>query len=741
MDDEKQSLDDLIPSRNWVYLFGVLALVSVYFCLGIRMDNRHQNMLNPNSEETRIYEAFQEMFGNDDFVIIGISGKPILDEAGLDAMYGVLEELESAPFVKSVDGIPTVYRDRFGAEDPEALADEILSTQFYRNLFISEDGTIAGLLLHMLPFEGAGDRELLVEGLEAAVQPLRDYGFRVDLIGGPIFNVRMNRLSIGESLRIFPIAAVCSILVLLIAVRSVRAILAVLLCGVFTLLYTFSLVGMSGQPLNVVTSMLPIILWVLAIANCIHLVCRYQYYRGEGLDTRDGLNAALRDVRRACVLSAVTTAFGFISLTLADIGPVAELGYLMFAGLLVSLAVNLLLGPHFILWMKVPKPRGKHVNRDHVFEAIGAGAYRHRTVILIGFGALTLAGVYGASQIKTEPDTLNFMPADSETVLSYNYIMENLTGAGTLEVIIDTPGGWLNDEYWEPIQALQAGIGEVSDVARVVSPFDFLKKVHQWDNDLDPEFYRLPDSGEHARELLDYLEPEEKSELTRLATEDGEHIRVTVLLNSMKSSGFRRVFARAEEEVANLPEPLSAYMTGMGYRMQNMQKRMVATQVKTFSLAFVLVFICIFIGLRSVRGLFVAVWPNLFPILTVFFTMYLLGVTLDAATVMVASIALGIAVDDTVHLMTAIHQELGRGVPYRDAVVQGVVKVGASVSITTAAATAGFFTLSTSLFVPVAYFGLLAGIAMIMALIADLWLVPALYSIGAGAQSDPVHDA
>jgi predicted RND superfamily exporter protein len=721
---------DLIPSKTWVYVFGGLALISAIFSLSLRMDNRFENMLNSSSDEARVYEEFLDTFGSDEFIIVGISGKPIFEESALDVMVESLEILETVPFVEMVTGIPTVYRDRFGLEDPEALVDEILSTPFYRGLFINEDENIAGLLINTEELNAAGDRELLVEGIENAVKPLEDYGFRVDLVGGPIFNVRLNGISLKESFRIFPIAAVLSLIVLYVFLRSVRAIAVVILCGALSLLYTMSLVAVAGRTLNVVTSMLPIILWVLAIANCIHLVCRYQYYRITLPDAEEALRAALMDVRRACSLSAITTSFGFISLTLADIGPIQELGFLMSGGLLISLAVNLLLGPNLLLLMNVPAPRGKEENRDHWFHSIGMRAFQFRIVIVLVCCGIGVGGVYSAINVKTERDSLSFMPKDSNTVESYRFVLGNLTGSGTLELAIQTPDGWLTEDYWDSISNLKLKISESSLVPRVMSPYDFLKKVRQWDEDLAPESYRLPDSKAHAEELLDILEPEDKAELSRLVTEDGKTIRVTVIISSTDSNDLRRVADIALAELDQLPLPLTGYATGIGLRMEKMQDRLVSTQIKTFSLAFVLVFLCISIGLKSVRLMIVAIFPNMVPILSVFISMYLLKISLDAATVMVASIALGIAVDDTVHLLTAIYHERRKGQDTREAVVNGVVKIGASISVTTAAAAIGFFTLSMSEFIPVAYFGLLSGIAMVMALVADFLVVPALFSFG-----------
>jgi predicted RND superfamily exporter protein len=733
--DAQKPAGDLIPSKTWLYVFGGLAIISAILALSLRMDNRFENMLNSTSEEAGTYDEFLDTFGSDEFIIVGISGKPIFEESALDVMVETLENLETVPFVEMVTGIPTVYRDRFGSEDPEALVDEIVSTPFYRGLFISEDESIAGLLVNTEELNNPGDRELLVEGLENAVIPLENYGFRVDLVGGPIFNVRLNGISMKESFRIFPIAAVLSLIVLFGFLRSFRAIIVVILCGALSLLYTISLVAIWGRTLNVVTSMLPIILWVLAIANCIHLVCRYQYYRVTIPDAREALRAALMDVRRACTLSAITTSFGFISLTLADIGPIQELGFLMSAGLLISLAVNLLLGPNLLLLMNVPAPRGKEANSDHWFRAIGTRAFQFRSVILVLCCGVAAAGLYSAFNVQTERDSLAFMPEGSETVESYRFVLGNLTGSGTLEIAIQTPDGWLAEEYWEPISNLKSRLSESSLVPRVMSPYDFLKKIRQWDEDLEPESYRLPDSKEHAEELLEILEPEDKTELRRLVTDDGKTVRVTAIISSTDSNDLRKVANIALEELDRLPAPLTGYATGIGLRMEKMQAKLVSTQIKTFSLAFVLVFLCISIGLKSMRLMIVAIFPNLVPILTVFVSMYLLKISLDAATVMVASIALGIAVDDTVHLLTAIFHERRKGQDTQEAVVNGVVRIGASISVTTVAAAIGFFTLSLSEFIPVAYFGLLSGIAMVMALGADFLLVPALFSFGATISS------
>jgi predicted RND superfamily exporter protein len=166
--------------------------------------------------------------------------------------------------------------------------------------------------------------------------------------------------------------------------------------------------------------------------------------------------------------------------------------------------------------------------------------------------------------------------------------------------------------------------------------------------------------------------------------------------------------------------------------MQHMQAQLVTSQIRSFSLAFVLVFGCILIGLRSFKLLLVAIVPNVMPILSTFGVMAVRDIHLDAGTVMVASIALGIAVDDTVHLLAGYRRKRHEGLEIVPAIREALVDVGPSVTVTSVTASIGFFTIATSVFGPLHYFGLLSGVAIVIALLAVLFFVPALLAVFGG---------
>lgn len=727
----------VLPPRLLALALVILAVAGGFAATRLTTDNRLDRMLSEHGEEAEQYREFLDHYGSDEFVIAAMTGRPILEPESLDVMLDSYERLLDVPYVEQVSGIPQLYLERFGAEDPDALIEEVTSTPFYHGLFLSENHASAGLMIQTAVLDAPGEREELVAGVDAALQPLRDYGFTTYLVGMPVLGATINHLSQSESMRYFPIAAVSSLLCLLLLLRSGRAALVVIVCAGLSIAITLGFEALLGQPLNLVTSAIPLVLWVLSLANCIHLVARYQHFRGLHGDPSDAVRMALSNVLFPCTLAAITTALGFLSLMTADVSPVREFGLRMAVGILIAHTVNMTVGSWLLILFRVPVPRWWVRMEGLGFGWLASFVYRRRQPIIVVFSGILLFGAVFASFIKSEPNSLKVLPEDHPTVQAYEYVGKNLTGMYTLELLVKTPGGWLNPAYWPELERLRAFFLESHLVARVVTPLDFLKKVNQWEHDLDPAYYKLPETAEEAQALWDPLGDDEKEAIKRLVRDGGEEVRLSVLITSTESVLFGELVNQAREQIATLPAPMSAEVTGMVSRMEAMQRELVRTQVTSFGLSFVMVFLTVLIGMRSLRLTLVSMPPNVFPILSVFSVMVMLGISLDAGTVMVASIALGIAVDNTLHVLAGYRREMAEGTPPEVAVRSVLVEAGVPMTLTTITATIGFFTLTASSFVPIVNFGLLCGVAMLIALAADLMFVPAMLAAGAVRRINP----
>jgi len=749
-------------ARNAVALLvAFLSVCAIPFAVRVPIDNRVERFLDPKSEDAVRYERFRDAFGNDEFVLVAYTGRDLFEEESLDLQLDALERIESLPHVDKVRGIPQVYRDLFGGEDPEALKEEFLSTPFYEGYMISEDASVGCCLVEISTRSASLELNLLVSRIREALQPLRDAGFELHLVGHPVLHAKMEEVTNREVVRTFPVALLCSVVVLVFLFRSLKATLVCLVCMTVTVLLTVGLMGLLGATLSMVTSSLPMLLWVLALANLIHILRRYEEDRapvrsfsgvevddrGEcpshsgirmGSSIESDIASALRQTALPCAVAMVTTAVGFLSLLAATMEPIRELGIFAAVGLLISLVVSLTLGPLLVEKLRVPG-LGKRAEREKRWTlSLGRFSLAHRRVTLLLTAALLLLSLSCLPWVSLESNVLTFLPDDSDTVLSYDFVSERLTGLYALETMVHVPGGWLDEGVWPPLEALESqferlgGEGEKDrdSVAAVVSPLDYLRKLNQWDHDLDLSEYRLPESGSEAERLLGMLDEEAKEDLSRLVTQDGKTLRFSILIRDTDSARFIELANQAKALLEGLPGPMSGEATGIVLQLSEMQLALVKTQARSLVLAFVSVFVCILIGLRSWRLTLVSVLPNLMPILCTFGAMAIAGIALNPATVMVASISLGIAVDDAIHVLNAYkrlryQEELSPS----DAVRKALVRVGPAITTTTLTACIGFFAMSRSAFGPIRYFGMLTGFAMVLALAGNLFLVPALVTL------------
>jgi predicted RND superfamily exporter protein len=688
----------------------------------LRIDNRLERWLGDDEASARIYQRFRSLFGSDEFLLMAVSGPTVLEPEGLDLMLEAAERLEELEGVARVRGVPIVYRDLFGAEDPDALVEELRATPFYRGLFVGEDTDTVGILLETDPAEDPLARRRIVAAVREAAATLADHGLRVEQVGSTVLIVTLDELSEREVQRLFPAALVLSLALLAYLLRSLRAMVVAAACAGTSVVLTLGLMAVSGRSLDMISSVLPSLIWVLALSNCIHLLRRFQDRRARQ-SSDQALRITLAELTRPCAMASITTALGFLSLLTATMAPVRELGMVAGAGLLLSLAVNLSLGPLLIDVLRVPAGRAGIELR---LGALAGWVTRHSTLVLLASVCVIIATVVSLGRVRVESNPLEFLPDDGKTAQAYSWVGERLSGFYTLELVVH-----LEQEWWTPnavrvLDRLHRRLEASDIVVRVLSPLDLLRQLDYWDSGFDPAAYRIPDDSARSKELIRRIDERARAELRSLASEDGLQVRLSAIVNEMDEGRFLDLVRATSDDLEELPPGFTGELTGVVLQLVEAQQHLVRTQLRSFGLAFAIVFVAIRVGLGSWRLTLVSVLPNLLPIMTSFGFMALLGIPLDAATVMVASVALGIAVDDTVHFLEGYQRRFRERGDIKDALHTTAGEVGPALMVTTATACIGFFSFTVSSFLPLRYFGLLAGIALVVALVADIVLVPAI---------------
>ncbi|MBX3180877.1 MAG: MMPL family transporter [Candidatus Hydrogenedentes bacterium] len=680
------------------------------------------------------YDAFQKNFGEEDFLLLAYTGGPLFDDDALDVQLSVLEAIETLPSVSSVQSLPSLFRDQFGVESGAELESEIASSPFYDGAIIAPDRSMAGMIIGSRSNFTPRERREYVAAVREAAKPLREAGWTTHVVGPSAVNASLDAASEAESRRLLPLAVVSSTALLLVLLRSLRRVAAVATVSALSLIVALGFMGWLGLTMNMVTVALPPVLWMLSAAYAVHLLRYYDRALDDGLAPAAARDQALAWATRPNLLAALTTSMGFLALLSAAMKPVRELGLAAALGVPVAFVVTFGVCGLLLPWMP-----GSRTSRN-VFRAEGrcpldsawhrlAHAPNSRSakyiVTLAACGTLVCA--FLATHLDIESNPLTFLDPDTPIVRDSAAVAEVFTGLYTLETVLELPNSWLNPVHWPAIERQAAALEVSEGVARVLSPLDYLKKLNQWSAGGESSPYCLPDNRATAEGLLEDIPVADRGPLRALVSPDGNTIRLSSLIRVMDGEALLRI-VRASE-TALVEYGLDGYHTGVVLRLVRAQCALVETQLKSLALAVAVIFICITLGLRSRRLLLLSVAPNLAPIAVLFGLMALTGIPLDPATVMVAAMALGIAVDDTMHLLLTWRERMGESGDAHAAIHEAIRINGPAMATTSLMACTGFLTLGLSGFGPIRYFGLLSAAAMAAALAADLLLLPALIQL------------
>ena len=351
---------------------------------------------------------------------------------------------------------------------------------------------------------------------------------------------------------------------------------------------------------------------------------------------------------------------------------------------------------------------------------------KHKWCVAITSLIITLIFGYGITRLKIESDIMKAFPEQSEISTSNHYIEENLTGLLPFEIIVKAKREdetILQIETLQKVKSLQDYLKTINGITNTISFVDFIKRVNVTMNYKDAKSKELPTTAEKAYSYLNMASLHGGAFVDKFHTTDNSSGRISVRMKQTGSIQYRDTINKIEDYIKkNLSFNVSATLTGVVHLLIKMQDYLLSSQIKTLSLAFMVIFIVMIFLLRSIKLALISMIPNTLPIIITFGLMGFSGIRLDSGTVMIASIAIGIAVDDTIHFLYRFRQE--HKTDYISSIKETIRHVGRAIIFTSVVAFCGFMVLGLSNFKPIQYFGLLTGITMVTALLADLLVLP-----------------
>ena len=723
----------------------MISLALGYHIPKLEVDFSIEQLFPEHDPDRQTYFDFRDDFALDDdvFLMVYETDNPFSHD-NLELIRLFTEDLEYLDGIEEVISLANIERlvreddvltmDYFLPEDlPEqdiaSRKQELIDHPLYRNVVISRDGLLAGILVNVSDdFNTHKAREQIIGAIDSLRAGIPWVWHDAGL---PILRTRYVQTMNAERIVFLPTATLIALLVLYAMFRQRRALLYPLIAIGITLLWVAGIMALASITINIVSYLAFNLLLIVGVSNAIHILVKYYEQLNQGLSLEDALREVIQRIGTALFLTSFTTATGFFSLILTNVRIVQEFGVLLALGVMLMFVVSIITIPALLLMTPVPSPDAvrRHAAgaRLKAARTISRWNESHPHVILVLSGVVLLLSLVGISRVNTNAALLEDLRPGNKVYDDIQFIEQRMGSILPLEVVLDTgiPDGITRPENLRNLHALQTYIESLPPVGASNSIADHIQLLNEV---LGQGTRSIPDS---QNEILDFLAIYDSEAVESLVNLDYSKGRVSARLRNIDSDQGDQIkasiLAWADE---HLPPDQQVDITGTTLLALKTNDHLVKNLTYSFILAFVIIFISMIWLFKSFRLAALSILPNILPLLVVGGFMGIVGIKLRPTTAMTFAIAFGIAVDDTIHILARFRQEFKRNRGhYRPALQDTLLTTGKAVISTTGVLFLGFSVLLFSDFVPQYQFGALAGLILLIALLASITLLPVLITL------------
>jgi predicted RND superfamily exporter protein len=779
-----------------------------------RLDASAETLVLQNDKDLQYARLISSRFGESDFLVLTYTPKAdLFSQESLDTLARLRDDLESLKHVQSVLTIldvpllenPPVSLKELSADlptitspgvDTQRAAMELRTSPFCKDLLLSNDGQTTALLITLGDGEAAEQPDKMEQQKASASEPVtehaglmheteqvrkerdearqrrhqgivairdvaKEYRGNAELFLGGVSMIADDMITfIKNDLKVFGVGVLLFLVIMLgIIFRRIRWIGLPLLCCVVSVICMMGLLGWFGWDVTVISSNFISLQLIITMAITIHLIVRYRelLVQNPQADNRILIRDTVVEKLRPCVYTVLTTIAGFGSLVLSNILPVISFGWMMIAGLIVSLIVTFLLFPSVLMSIPKEAPPAGHGWRFSVTSLLAKLTAGHGAMVVIVSGLVLIFSLLGISRLQVENCFIDYFGKKTEIYQGMKVIDQRLGGTTPFDVIADF--GAVNDPPATPSAADENDVfDEFTDFDKAATGEKYwftaekmrrIEAVHHY-------LESLPQTGKvlslatllSIAEKLNKGKPLDSVELALLFNQTPLRLK-KLLVNPFVSVGHNEVrfwvrvidsdkTLRRNMLLETVKDDLTGpgapggfgkdhiHLAGMLVLYNNMLQKLFGSQILTLGFTAAALTAMFLVLFGSMRIALIAMFSNVLPILLVLGIMGWLGMPLDMMTITIAAIGLGIAVDDTIHYIHRFRDEFQKDRKYLATMYRCHGSIGYAMYYTSITIIIGFSILAMSNFKPTVYFGLLTGLAMTVALLAALTLMPEL---------------
>lgn len=721
---------------------------------GLRIDNSMEVWFRDDDPDWLKYKRFQDQFEGDEIIIVSFRTGDIFKRKILMKIKHLTAEFENMPYISQVTSLTNVheFRGKGGMltinelferipEEREILEKtrkRIMKNPLYRDNVISGDGKTTAIYIRLEKQPQGINYQRSVTDLvyDICERESENGRYTFHVAGGPALLALEDKASTDDAALEYSLLFIILVLFLYLLHRRIVYVIIPITVIAVANIWIHGIIPACGSSYNMITNIIATLVMVIGIADTIHFISEYNAEINIEIDSKKAAFKACKTIFIPCLFTSLTTAAGFMTMAVSHLQPVAEFGIYAGIAMLLTYVINMVL---VTIWLGSVKKGAKEMpglKDDGIIQRAmrKVSLINRRHVKVNVFIAILVFAVSltGLAMIEINTHEIKYFKENHPIRVATEFIEENLTGTIPLEIMLTSaPGAFQEPGTLNKIEKLENFLESIDEIQKTFSAVDYVKEINRVIHDEEQEYYKIPDTKNGVAQLMLLTEGEHNELLNYVDFNDFSAARIHSRLNYIDTKQIRLIVDLVERKIAEIfPEDrIKAETTGAIPMYLNAEEYILDSQITGFGLALVVIFIMLTLLVRSLKLGLIAMVPNVIPIFLTFGIMGWLDIYLDMGTVLIASIAIGLAVDDTIHFIARFRHFFDMHKNYDTAIDETLHSVGSPITITSIVLFFGFGVLVVSTFKPVIYFGLLAAITMISALVADLFVLPALIKL------------
>ncbi len=725
----------------------------------MRFSNSQANLLPDDHPINIEYQSFLKQFGEEgNAIVFGIRDSALFTPDNFNRWNKFSKQLLAFPeidFVISTDNLKELVKDQERQEfvlrplitsavrtksEVDSIKNHLFNElPFYDNLlFNKESGTIRTVAnLDKDIVNTSVRKDFILKELQNAVLRFEEEtGMEVHVSGMPYIRT-MNSQNIIDEIGTFILAALgVTSLIFFFFFRSFRATFISMCVVIVGVMWAFGILGLLQYEITVLTALIPPLIIVIGIPNCIFLINKYQQEVKKHGNQALSLQRVITKIGNATLMTNVTTASGFATFIITDSKLLKEFGIVASINIIGIFVLSLLIIPIVYSFMSLPKTKHlKHLNKrwiDTFVNWMERIVRERRISVYVVSLILLITSIIGIYQIRISGSIIEDMPKKAAFFKDIRFFEKEFDGIMPVEIVVDTkkPKGVLRSANLKRMDRLGTVIEEIPELSKPVSVVNLVKYSKQAFYNGIPKYYQLPTSQENTF-IMDVARKssENGNMLQSFVDSTGQTARITTFMRDVETERMEAIEAELKDNIEKIfpSERYRVYMTGGALIFLKGTKYLVKNLILSLALAIGLIALFMAYLFRSFRMIIISLIPNLLPLVVTAGVMGFAGVPIKPSTILVFSIAFGISVDDTIHFLAKYRQELTANKwRIKTSVYAALRETGVSMFYTSIVLFFGFSVFIISNFGGTVALGALVSATLLFAMLANLILLPSL---------------